>query len=96
MRCCAWSSFASVRPRATRRRGASRIELEDALAPLSVFDEGVDLVLYFKRLMTLQGHEEYALQLNAFDVLSRSQESLAVRRFKTFRSWYASWRGAKD
>jgi hypothetical protein len=61
-----------------------------------VFDEGVDLVLYFKRLMTLQGHEEYALQLNAFDALSPSQENLATRRFKTFRSWYASWRGAKD
>ena len=30
-------------------------------------------MLYFKRLMTLQGHEEYALQLNAFDVLSPSQ-----------------------
>ena len=51
------------------------LELEGALAPLSVFDEGVDLVLYFKRLMTLQGHEEYALQLNAFDVLSPSQET---------------------
>ena len=72
------------------------LELEDALKPLSVFDEGVDLVLYFKGLMTLQGHEEYALQLNAFDVLSPSQETLATRRFKTFRSWYASWRGAKD
>jgi 4-hydroxy-tetrahydrodipicolinate synthase len=72
------------------------LELESALAPLSIFDEGVDLVLYFKRLMTLQGHGEYALNLNAFDVLSPSQESLAKRRFETFRGWYASWRGAKD
>jgi 1-pyrroline-4-hydroxy-2-carboxylate deaminase len=72
------------------------LELEGALAPLSVFDEGVDLVLYFKRLMTLNGHAEYALNLNAFDVLSPSQESLATRRFETFRAWYASWRGAKD
>ncbi len=39
------------------------LELESALGPLSVFDEGVDLVLYFKRLMTLVGHDEYALQL---------------------------------
>ena len=31
------------------------LELESAFAPLSVFDEGVDLVLYFKRLMTLVG-----------------------------------------
>ncbi len=65
-------------------------------SPLSVFDEGVDLVLYFKRLMTLVGHDEYALHLNDFDALSRSQESMAKRRFTTFRAWYASWPGAKD
>ena len=35
----------------------SALELESALAPLSVFDEGADLVLYFKRLMTLEGHK---------------------------------------
>jgi 4-hydroxy-tetrahydrodipicolinate synthase len=72
------------------------LELEGALAPLSIFDEGVDLVLFFKRLMTLQGHAEYALNLYAFDALSPSQESLAKLRFETFRAWYASWRGAKD
>ena len=67
------------------------LELEGALEPLSVFDEGVDLVLYFKRLMTLLGHDEYALHLNDFDALSPSQESMAKRRFETFRAWYASW-----
>ena len=72
------------------------LELESALAPLSVFDEGVDLVLYFKRLMTLEGHKEYALNLNAFDVLSPSQERLATARLRTFRAWYAQWSGAKD
>jgi 1-pyrroline-4-hydroxy-2-carboxylate deaminase len=72
------------------------LELESAFAPLSVFDEGVDLVLYFKRLMTLIGHDEYALHLNDFDALSPSQESMAKRRFMTFRAWYASWPGAKD
>jgi len=53
-------------------------------------------VLYFKRLMTLQGHDEYALQLNDFDALSSSQEGMAKRRFGTFRAWWASWPGAKD
>jgi 4-hydroxy-tetrahydrodipicolinate synthase len=72
------------------------LELESAFEPLSVFDEGVDLVLYFKRLMTLVGHDEYALHLNDFDALSPSQESMAKRRFITFRAWYASWPGAKD
>lgn len=78
---------------ATARRLA--LELESALSPLSEFDEGVDLVLYFKRLMTLAGHDEYALQLNAFDALSPSQEGMAKRRFATFRAWWASWPGAK-
>jgi 4-hydroxy-tetrahydrodipicolinate synthase len=72
------------------------LELEAALGPLSIFDEGVDLVLYFKRLMTLMGHDEYALNLNAFDALSPSQEGIAKRRFTTFRAWYGSWPGAKD
>ncbi len=72
------------------------LELESAFAPLSVFDEGVDLVLYFKRLMTLIGHDEYALHLNDFDALSPSQDSMAKRRFMTFRAWYASWPGVKD
>jgi dihydrodipicolinate synthase/N-acetylneuraminate lyase len=72
------------------------LELESALAPLSVFDEGADLVLYFKRLMTLEGHKEYALNLNASDVLSPSQERLAASRLETFRAWYARWSGAKD
>jgi len=72
------------------------LELESALEPLSVFDEGVDLVLYFKRLMTLMGHDEYALHLNDFDALSPSQEGMAKRRFATFRAWWASWPGAKD
>jgi 4-hydroxy-tetrahydrodipicolinate synthase len=72
------------------------LELESALEPLSVFDEGVDLVLYFKRLMTLVGHDEYAWHLNDFDALSPSQEGMAKRRFTTFRAWWASWPGAKD
>jgi 4-hydroxy-tetrahydrodipicolinate synthase len=74
----------------------SALELEAALAPLSVFDEGADLVLYFKRLMTLEGHKEYSLNPNAADVLSPSQEGLAKGRHATFRAWYAGWGGAKD
>jgi 1-pyrroline-4-hydroxy-2-carboxylate deaminase len=46
--------------------------------------------------MTLEGHDEYALHLNAFDALSPSQEGMAKRRFMTFRAWYDSWPGVKD
>ena len=69
---------------------------ENRAGSLSIFDEGVDLVLYFKRLMTMVGHDEYAWHLNDFDALSPSQESMAKRRFTTFRAWWASWPGAKD
>ena len=34
-------------------------ELDDALKVLSTFDEGPDLVLYYKYLMVLEGHPEY-------------------------------------
>ena len=72
------------------------LELDAALAPLSIFDEGVDLVLYFKHLMTLRGHREFKFNLNASDALSGSQQRFAARRLETFLAWYAQWPGAKD
>ncbi|MDX1486823.1 MAG: dihydrodipicolinate synthase family protein, partial [Acidiferrobacterales bacterium] len=45
-------------------------ELEEALGVLSSFDEGADLVLYYKHLMVLNGDSEYALHFNETDVLS--------------------------
>ena len=68
-------------------------ELEAALAVLSSFDEGVDLVLYFKHLMVLQGHEAYALHFNPSDALSDSQKNYATQQFELFKRWYASWPG---
>ncbi|MBW8316951.1 MAG: dihydrodipicolinate synthase family protein, partial [Hydrogenophaga sp.] len=68
-------------------------ELEAALAVLSSFDEGVDLVLYFKHLMVLQGHAAYALHFNPSDALSDSQKNYATHQFELFKRWYASWPG---
>ena len=68
-------------------------ELEAALGVLSSFDEGVDLVLYFKHLMVLQGHAEYALHFNPTDALSDSQRNYATAQFELFKRWYASWPG---
>mgnify|MGYP006214665763 FL=1 len=68
-------------------------ELEAALAVLSSFDEGVDLVLYFKHLMVLQGHEAYTLHFNPSDALSDSQKNYATQQFELFKRWYASWPG---
>ena len=66
-------------------------ELESALAVLSAFDVGVDLVLYFKHLMVLNGDAEYALHFNETDVLSDSQRGFAESQYHLFRKWYAEW-----
>jgi 1-pyrroline-4-hydroxy-2-carboxylate deaminase len=69
------------------------LELESALSSLSSFDEGTDLVLYFKHLMVLQGDSEYALHFNETDALSRSQKRFAETQLTLFKTSYASWRG---
>ena len=48
-------------------------ELEEALRVLSIYDEGPDLVLYYKQLMVLEGHAAYDLNFNESDRLSPSQ-----------------------
>lgn len=66
-------------------------ELESAFAVLAKFDEGVDLVLYFKHLMVLKGHEEYRLNLNETDVLSDAQANFCEAQFHQFNTWFANW-----
>ncbi|MFC0219944.1 dihydrodipicolinate synthase family protein [Pseudochelatococcus lubricantis] len=66
-------------------------ELEQALAVLSSFDEGTDLVLFYKHLMVLKGKREYTLHFNASDELSASQRGFAEAQLKLFESWYAGW-----
>ncbi|WP_236217154.1 dihydrodipicolinate synthase family protein [Pseudomonas rhodesiae] len=66
-------------------------ELESALAVLSSFDEGCDLVLYYKYLMVLNGDKGYDLHFNATDVLSDAQRRYAEQQFALFRQWYANW-----
>ncbi|WP_432381247.1 dihydrodipicolinate synthase family protein [Duganella sp. P38] len=66
-------------------------ELEAALLVLSSFDEGADLVLFYKYLMVLNGDHEYTLHFNETDELSASQRRYAETQYALFRSWYASW-----
>jgi 4-hydroxy-tetrahydrodipicolinate synthase len=68
-------------------------ELNEALRVLSVFDEGPDLVLHYKKLMVLEGHDEYQHQIYGVDQLSKSQEAFLVQQWTLFRSWWESWRG---
>lgn len=67
------------------------LELEQALAVLSSFDEGPDLVLYFKHMMVLKGDTEYALHFNETDALSDSQRGYVESQLKLFDTWYAAW-----
>lgn len=66
-------------------------ELERALAVLSSFDEGADLVLYYKHLMVLEGNPEYTLHFNESDALSPSQAAYATAQHRLFKTWYADW-----
>jgi 4-hydroxy-tetrahydrodipicolinate synthase len=66
-------------------------ELENALSVIAKFDEGVDLVLYFKHLMVLKGHEEYRLNINETDALTPSQAKFCEVQFNQFNTWYANW-----
>ncbi len=66
-------------------------ELEAALLVLSSFDEGTDLVLFYKYLMVLNGDQEYTLHFNETDALSASQRRYAETQYALFRSWYAQW-----
>ena len=67
------------------------MELEHALTVLSTFDEGADLVLFYKHLMVLGGNPEYALHFNPTDMLSDSQKGFAANQLRLFKNWYAAW-----
>lgn len=70
------------------------LELEEAMRVLSVFDEGPDLVLYYKQLMVLEGHDAYKLNLNESDQLSPSQQQFLESQWRLFRDWWNSWPGS--
>ena len=70
---------------------ARALELESALAVLSSFDEGPDLVLYFKHMMVLKGDKEYTLHFNETDALSDSQRGYVESQLKLFDTWYTEW-----
>jgi dihydrodipicolinate synthase/N-acetylneuraminate lyase len=68
-------------------------QLDGALAVLSLYDEGPDLVLYYKHLMVLEGNPEYEHHFNPSDALSKSQRAFLETQWQTFRSWWERWPG---
>jgi len=69
------------------------LQLSEAMNVLSTFDEGPDLVLYYKHLMVLEGHNAYRYQIYGDDQLSSSQKAHLEAQHFLFRNWWASWDG---
>jgi dihydrodipicolinate synthase/N-acetylneuraminate lyase len=68
-------------------------ELDEALTELSKFDEGPDLVLFYKRLMVLEDNAEYEYHINRSDVLTPAQQSCVDDEWQRFRNWWDAWPG---
>lgn len=66
-------------------------ELEEAFGVLASFDEGTDLVLYYKHLLVLNGEEEYRLHFNETDELSDAQRNYCEQQYALFRTWFDDW-----
>jgi dihydrodipicolinate synthase/N-acetylneuraminate lyase len=75
-----------------RSRAFAR-ELEQALQVLSTFDEGPDLVLYYKHLLVVLGDSDYEHHFNETDKLSESQSKYVEAQLKVFQNWWANWEG---
>ena len=71
------------------RRAAE--ELDNALRVLATFDEGPDLVLYYKQLMVLEGHSEYEVSVHSQDVLQPSQRDFLQSQWRLFKTWWSQW-----
>ena len=68
-------------------------ELDDALIVLSTYDEGPDLVLFYKYLLVLQGNDNYRLHFNETDQLSASQTGFVEKQLTLFLDWWNRWPG---
>ncbi|MAV47196.1 MAG: dihydrodipicolinate synthase family protein [Alphaproteobacteria bacterium TMED89] len=66
-------------------------EMTEAIHVLSSYDEGPDLVLYYKHLAVVAGDEAYRLQFNETDALSGSQRQFCEDQYRLFKSWFAEW-----
>ena len=67
------------------------LELEEAFGVLASFDEGTDLVLFYKYLLVLNGEEEYALHFYETDVLSDAQRNYCEQQYSLFKNWFKDW-----
>ncbi|WP_170401758.1 dihydrodipicolinate synthase family protein [Ruegeria arenilitoris] len=86
--------LASLSKKAARGNAEARQraqELTEAIQVLSSFDEGPDLVLYYKHLLVLNGEQEYRLHFNETDELTDAQRNYCEQQYDLFRTWFADW-----
>jgi 4-hydroxy-tetrahydrodipicolinate synthase len=69
------------------------LELDEAMQVLAKFDEGTDLVLYYKYLMVLEGNPEYEHHFVETDALSPTQREFARTQWELFKKWWDQWPG---
>lgn len=69
------------------------LELDQALKVLSTFDEGPDLVLYYKHLLVLRGDADYQSHFYQSDALTDSQRNYAEVQLNLFLKWWDDWPG---
>lgn len=86
--------LAALAKKAAAGHAAARqraLELEEAFTVLATFDEGTDLVLFYKYLLVLNGEEEYRLHFNETDALSEAQRKYCEQQYAQFCAWFADW-----
>lgn len=66
-------------------------ELDEALWVLSTFDEGPDLVLFYKHLLAVTGDEAFRLNFYETDELTEAQRRFAEDQLTLFQAWFADW-----
>ncbi len=66
-------------------------ELESSHDDPAIFDEGPDLVLYFKYLLTLLGGKAMNIISTPSDQLSKSQAGFAASQLAAFKAWWQNW-----
>ena len=69
------------------------LELDEALRVLSTFDEGPDLVLYYKYLMVLEGDPAYEHHFVETDALAPAQRAFVRAQWQLFKNWWTQWPG---
>ncbi len=86
--------LAELSRRAAQGNAEARLrakELEEAMSVLASFDEGPELVLFFKYLLELNGEPEYRLHFNATDELNAAQRHYCEQQYALFKAWFRDW-----